>query len=366
MRNSHTPSVLRLLLILIVLCLVAAACGGGEEETPAGSDDALGGEAAGEAGGEPTVITFLIAPDPLWDYMTDQGIIAEYEERFNITIETTSSWDEFTFFAGGHGDIVSMGSLELPILEEETGIDTVTFGRYNGFRSTPAAPCDNGWETLEDIPEGSRIGVNSAVSSTVLWDVYAREVHEFPFEVGNSETPFELLIEDHFVLPELLARGELDAAVIIPEAAAPYLRSGEVCFLYDGRSSWEVLPEILPNPDHKGVLSNGFTATAEFYENNPEAIAAFLAIWEEGLQQWKDNIEEIVRTYPQHFSVEDEEDIQYIIDYLQSEHDYFMDSVYLTEEWVESEVAIFDLMKEHGRMDPDAEIPEFAIVEPAE
>jgi ABC-type nitrate/sulfonate/bicarbonate transport system substrate-binding protein len=120
----------------------------------------------------------------------------------------------------------------------------------------------------------------------------------------------------------------------------------------------------MPNQDHAGVLSNGFTTTKEFYENNPEAIRGFLALWEEGLRLWKDNVEEIVRRFPQHFSVEDEADIQYIVDYLQSEHDYFMPTVYLDEEWIENESAIYDLMKEHGRMDPDAEVPEFAIVEP--
>ncbi len=345
----------RPLAVLVALGLAVAGCG---------SDDNGGASAGGD--GEATVVRFLIAPDPLWDYMTDEGIIAEYEERFNIEIETTSSWDEFTFFAGGHGDIVSMGTLELPILEEETGIDTVTFGRYNGFRSTPAARCDDDYETLEDVPDGSTIGVNSAVSSTILWDVYAREVHGFPFEVGNADTPFELLIEDHFVLPELLVRGELEAAVIIPEAGAPYLRTGELCYMYGGLASWEVLPEILPNPDHKGVLSNGFTVTREFFDEHPEAIQAFLAIWDVGLQQWAEHKDEIVRRYPQHFSVESEEDIAFIVDYLESEHDYFQPTVYLDQEWIDSEVAIYDLMKEHGRMDPDAEIPEFAIVEPPE
>ncbi|MGH9244518.1 MAG: ABC transporter substrate-binding protein [Acidimicrobiales bacterium] len=324
-----------------------------------------GGDGDSEAGGA-EIIRFAFAPDPVWDYLTDTATLAQWEEDNNLRIVTSATWDEFTYFAGGHGDIVSMGTLELPILEEETGIDTVTFGRYNGFRSTPAARCDDDYETLEDVPDGSTIGVNSAVSSTILWDVYAREVHGFPFEVGNADTPFELLIEDHFVLPELLVRGELEAAVIIPEAGAPYLRTGELCYMYGGLASWEVLPEILPNPDHKGVLSNGFTVTREFFDEHPEAIQAFLAIWDVGLQQWAEHKDEIVRRYPQHFSVESEEDIAFIVDYLESEHDYFQPTVYLDQEWIDSEVAIYDLMKEHGRMDPDAEIPEFAIVEPPE
>lgn len=349
MRTRHSLGA-RLVAALAVAVLAATACGSG----------------SGSGGDGRTVIRFLIAPDPLWDFMRDQGIIKKYEAKHNVKIQTNSSWDEFQFFAGGHGDIVSMGTLELPILEKQTKIDTVTFGRYNGFRSTPAAPCDKGYKTLEDIPKGGKVGVNSPLSSTLLWDIYSREKYGFPVQVGNKKTPFKIVVEDHFVLPELLARGDLDAAIIIPEAGARYLRSKKLCYMYGGRASWEVLPELMPNKDHKGVLSNGFTSTKKFYDENPEAIAAFLDLWEEGLKQWAKNKDKIVRTYPQHFSVETEEDIQYVIDYLNSDHDYFQPTVYLDKDWVENEKKIYDLMKQYGLMDKNAEIPEFATVEPPE
>ena len=48
-----------------------------------------------------------------------------------ITIERNETEDEFAFFAGGHADIVSMGSYEVPVLEKETGVKTVTFAKYN-------------------------------------------------------------------------------------------------------------------------------------------------------------------------------------------------------------------------------------------
>ena len=339
----------------------------GTEDDAARIEDAEGADPE-VAEGDPTPVRFLIAPDPLWDYMVEEGVVNEYERKYNLDIQGTSSWDEFTFFAGGHGDIVSLGTLELPILEERTGIDTVTFGKYNSFRSTPAARCDTGWETIEDAIDAGvdRFGTNSAVSATILWDLYLRETLGVPFEVGNPETPFELFVQDHFVLGEMLRGGDLQASIVIPEAIIADVVDGTICQMYDGRPSWQVIRDILPNPEHKGVLSNGFTSTKEFYDNNPEAVAGFLAMWEEGLRLWDENYEEIVRRYPHHFVVDDEEGIQWMVDYFESDKDYFADSVYLTEEWIESESAIYPLMQEHGRMAEDAPIPEFQVVEPLE
>src|SRR3989337_2677555 len=102
-------------LLLIGLGLIVVACGTGAETEAPGAD----GEAR-------SVIRFAFAPDPVWDYMNDQGMIVDWEEEFNTRVVTSSTWDEFTFFAGGHGDIVSMGTQEIPVLEQETGINTVT------------------------------------------------------------------------------------------------------------------------------------------------------------------------------------------------------------------------------------------------
>jgi ABC-type nitrate/sulfonate/bicarbonate transport system substrate-binding protein len=353
MNRLTKRTALRWLGLPLTVTLALTACG----------SDGGGGDGDGEGA---TEIRFLIAPDPVWDYLNDEGIVEEYENKYDITINTQSSWDEFQFFAGGHGDIVSLGTLELPILEEQTGVETVTFGRYNSFRSTPAARCEDGYKTLEDVPEGASIGVNSPLSAGLLWDLYSREQYGVTLEVNNPDNPYEMVVEDHFVLPEHLARGDLDVAVVLPEAASPYLRSGEICYMYDGRASWEILAELLPDPEHQGLLSNAFTATKEFYDANPEAVQAFLALWERGIKEWQAHREEIVRAYPQHFTVEEEEDIQYVVEYLSSEHDFFASSVYLDDEWIESESTVYALMQENGLMDKGQELPEFAVVEPIE
>jgi hypothetical protein len=161
---------------------LTAACGGG--------GNGGGGTEGGEGGDD--VIRFAFAPDPVWDLMDDAGVIADWEKEHGVRIETSTTWDEFTYFAGGHGDIVSMATWEIPVLEQETGIETVTFGKYNLLRITPLAAPDKNYTTLADIPKGSKIGVPSAVSSTLVWGMYARKLHDLDFRVGGGD--FELVV----------------------------------------------------------------------------------------------------------------------------------------------------------------------------
>lgn len=335
----------RLSALLLVATLVAAACGGD------------GGSAAGGEDGERGVIRFVFSPDPVIDWMNDTGKLVELENEYNMRLVMTQSWDEFTAFAGGHADVVSMATYETPVLEEETGKKTVTFGKYNALRITPVVSADNPAETLADL-KGGKIGVPSAVASTLVWGMFAEKLHGLNFRVGEGD--FDLVIEDHFVMPELVVRGELDACLCIPEAFGPYAQEGEMKVLYDEMAAWEIYEEEFA-PGHKGLMGNNFVATEEWYDSHPDEVEFFLAMWEVGLQEWAENKEEIIAQYPQHFAIDEENPeagVDWFVDYL-GEHDWFVDSVYLDEEWIENEVKVFDLMKETGFMDEGAENPRF-------
>jgi len=324
--------------LITLMGLVVTACGGdGEGEGEAG-DTTTPEEAR-------TVIRFAFAPDPVWDYMNDTGMIVEWEDEFNTRVVTSSTWDEFTFFAGGHGDIVSIGTQEVPVLEQETEIKTVTFGKYNFQRSPMMTRADTGYQELTDVPTGSPICVSSPVSNTQFWSVAMNELHDIDYFVGGGD--YELIVNDHFVNPQNLLNGDCEAAVIIPEAAAPYLRTGELVLMYDGLMPFQLYNEFSGFESEEGhVMSNLFSSTEEFYDANPEAAQAFLVLWERGIQAWSDpEIQaEIIATYPQHFAVEEEDDIAYIQEFMAGENDWFVDSVYFTEEWVEAERAIWDFM----------------------
>lgn len=355
----------RLIVFMLVLfSLVAAACSsdeGGETTTTGGT----GGS------GEPTVIRFLFAPDPVWDYLAGVGglgrdadgvsILDKWQSENNIYINTSESWDEFTFFASGAGDVVSMGTHELPVLEEETGLKVVAFGQYNHQRVPLFRRAGDPYETLADVPKGSTICVSSAVSNTIVWSVIADQLHELNYRVGEGD--FNLVVQDHFVMPELLVRGECEVAAFIPEAGIPGLRTGEIEQMYNDRQPWQVYQEVC-DCDHSGIMSNLMVAKADWYDSHQEAAKKFLELWQTGIEGWEQNRAEIISSYPQHFAVEDPADVDFIIDYMSGDNDWFVKTVYLDQKWVDEEVKFYDYMKEGNWMSGDAATPRFEVVAP--
>ncbi len=330
MRLSSTA---RSFITIAILALVLAACGTG------------GGGSGGGDGDERTVIRFAFAPDPVWDYMNDNGMIVQWEEENNVRIVTTSTWDEFTFFAGGHGDVISIGTQEIPVLEKQTEIKTVTFGKYNAQRSPMIRRAGDPYEELPDVPKGSTICVSSPVSNTQFWSVAMMQLHGIDYRVGGGD--YNLIVNDHFVNPQNLLNGDCEVAVIIPEAAAPYLRTGELELMYDGLMPFQLYNRFSGfESEEAHVMSNLFTATEEFYDAHPDEMAAFLDLWQRGIEAWEQNQAEIISTYPQHFSVEEEADVAFIQEFMAGPNDWFVDSVYFTDEWVEAERKIWDFMTE--------------------
>jgi ABC-type nitrate/sulfonate/bicarbonate transport system substrate-binding protein len=120
--------------------------------------------------------------------------------------------------------------------------------------------------------------------------------------------------------------------------------------------------------DEAHIMSNLFTATEEFYDAHPDEIAAFLALWQRGIGLWEEHQAEIIETYPQHFAVELPEDVAFIQDYMAGPNDWFVDSVYFTDEWVEAEQAIWDFQTglnadNDNRIEEGFDAPRFDVVE---
>lgn len=313
------------------------------------------------------IVRFVFAPDPLLKYMQDTGIVAQMEEKYNMRLQTISTWDEVAFFGGGHADIASMGDYEVPPLMTETGKSFVTFGIYNLSRVPIFVRSDSPYQSIKDL-KGKKIGVPGALSSTMLWGVMLKKTEGVDFRVGGGD--FDLVVNEHVVNAELLRRGEIEAGIIVPEALTPELRDGTVRTLYDVGGGWDYYRDNFdPAKQHKGVPSNVFLARKEWFDANPDSVQFFLAMWEQGLKEWRANRADIIRLYPEDWGIDPasptfDEDVKTMTTWL-TKHDWFVDTVYLDKTWIEKEKPLFNLMRETGFMTSDMPDPVFVAVAPA-
>lgn len=323
---------LRIPVTFATIALLATACSG---------TNATGGSGDGTGAGKPEVIRFAFAPDPVWQYLDDKGYIDRWEKKNNIKIETSDTWDKFTVFAGGHADIVSMGTDELPLMQEKTDAKVLAFGKYNHQRVPLYRRAQDPYKTLADVPKGSTICVSGPLSNTTVWSVIAYEKNGLNYRVGSGD--FNLVVQDHFVMPKLLMKGECKVAAFIPEAAVTYLRTGKIKAMYDGRQPWQVYHDLC-KCDHDGIMSNLFVTRKDWYSSHKKEAKAFLALWQEGINLWKKNKAEIIKSYPDLFSVKGKKDVQFLIKYMSGKNDWFVDSVYMDPQWIKEEKKFYQYM----------------------
>ncbi len=334
-----------------LLALITAACGGASTDTTTGSGEPATGPA--------NVIRFTFAPDPVWDYINDQGIKEEMEAASGVRIIAQTTWDEFGIYAGGFADVVSVGDFEVPTLDAQTGQKSVIFGKYNIDRSVIAVPAkDTTSQTLADLV-GKKIAVWDSVSSTLIWGVLAKQLHDLDFRTGGGD--FELTQVDITNTGPIAAAEDVDAAIVLPDFAVNELMTGQLRVLYDGRTSAEVYAqEVVGDPNYEGPMINVFLAREDWYNEHQNELKFFLEVWQAGIDAWQANKADIIASYPQHFAVETDEQVAFMQDWL-SKHDWFVKSVYLDQAWIDASLPLFDVMRENGFMAEDETDPIYGM-----
>jgi ABC-type nitrate/sulfonate/bicarbonate transport system substrate-binding protein len=336
-----------------VLAVTASACASG------GGSSQMAGEAE-DAGG---VVNMVMAPDPVWKWLEDQGIKEEMEQEAKIQILTSSSWDEYGVFAGGHADVVSSASYEVPDLEKSIGEPAVVFGRYNTDRSILAVNPDVSAETICDL-KGKKIATFSAVSITLIWGMYAKE--QCDLDLSEDSSDFELVVTDIQNLASLVARGDADACLCLPDFGIPELSTDKIKPLYDAKSAAQLWAENYgsDSEDTTHPQTNVFVAREAWVEKNPDEAAFLIKLWDRGIKEWQENRDEIIAAYPEDFAVRNDKEMKFIQDWLDNKFDWFVPSAYLDDQWIDGEKEVFDLMRETGFMDKDVEDPSFKALEP--
>jgi len=108
--------------------------------------------------------------------------------------------------------------------------------------------------------------------------------------------------------------------------------------------------------------NNVFVARKAWVEKNPEEAAFLIKIWDRGVQEWAKNRDKIIEAYPEDFAAESDKDKAFIRDWLANKYDWFVESTYLDQAWVDSETKLFNLMKEAGYVAQDVPDPDFTIL----
>jgi ABC-type nitrate/sulfonate/bicarbonate transport system substrate-binding protein len=338
---------------LAALALTASACasGGGSSQEAGEAEDAGG------------VINMVMAPDPVWKWLDDNGIKQEMEEEAGIQVLTSSSWDEFGVYAGGHADVISAATYEVPDLAKATGEPATVFGAYNTDRSILAVGAGNPAQDICGL-KGQKIATFTSVSITLIWGMYAKEMCDLDLRAGGGD--YELVVTDIQNLASLVARGDAAACLCLPDFAIPELSTNQITPLYDGKAAAQMWAENYgsDSADITHPQTNVFVARESWVEKNKEEATFLIELWDRGIQEWQEHRDEIIAAYPEDFAVRTPEEMAFLQNWLDTKFDWFVPTTYLDEGWVKGEREVFDLMKETGFVEEDVEEPSFTILEP--
>jgi ABC-type nitrate/sulfonate/bicarbonate transport system substrate-binding protein len=326
---------------------------------------ALGLAACGSSGdseeGDKGTIRFVFAPDPAWNWIEDQGILQEMEDESGYHIQRFETEDEFASFAGGHADIVSTGSYETPVLEKETGVQTVTIGKYNRAQDIVEVKAGSGYNSFGDLPEGCKVGVESFEGSSLVWQALASDLDGRELAQGSDD--LQMAVTDFEVSPDLVVKGDLCAGVTAMTTSIPYLRDGSVDVMYDGKTASQLYEEEY-EPGHIGMDSNNFVTLKSWYDEHPGEVAFFLEVWERAVNEWADHRNEIIEANQEDFGYQNDEELKFVEDYFKNTYDNFLDTVYLDEKWIEGEAGVTDILRDAGLVPEDQPDPFFVCIDP--
>lgn len=328
--------------------LAAAACGGS-----AGTDPAAGPEDGPAAAG--AVVRLALPPDHLWDWLNDSGALAEWERANGVRVEASQAFDQFGAFAGGHADIVVINAMDVPNIEQQSGREAVIIGKYTFDRSFIGVRRYSSAETLADLG-GARIAVYSPVESTLLWGVMADGLHDLQLRLDGGD--FDMVVAEPVRLADLVMRGDADACICLPDFSVSYLADRELKALYEGRPAARLYAEeMAADPAAGRPIADAFVADKAWYGQNTDVVDSFLSLWSWALGEWQQNRSTLVYNYQHHFSVQGDEEVDWLAEYI-SHDDWIVPSPYVSEGEAKTLADTFSQMKGADLVDQDTVEPE--------
>ncbi|WP_419947086.1 hypothetical protein [Candidatus Poriferisodalis sp.] len=288
--------------------LSAVACGNLADEPSATSANVADVPAAGE---ESPSIRLALPTEPLWQWLGDSGVLADWEAQHGFRIEASHPFRPFTALISGHADIILVDALDVPVFASGLESAPVIIGKYASDRSIAAVKRTNQATDLAGVVEG-RIAIESELGSTLLWSLIVDEIHALDFSYGGGDFDF---VNATSGIADAVDRGDAEACLCLPDAGASSLSTGILRPLYDGKSASTVYAELIGQPE-RPLLGRVFLTSREWYQAHPAEVSAFLEMWETAVRNWNANYGAFIVAYPQLLSVQSDEEIAWLTDYV--------------------------------------------------
>lgn len=333
-----------------------SACGGG------GTEDSSPSLPSQETQDE-TIQTDRIrlavpARDPVWDWSKSMGPVVAWRSTSDIDLDVSSPPNRFAALAGGHVDVAVINSLDVAQLAERTDFDPVIIGKHSTDETFLGVSRASPARDIRDLSGGS-IAVDGEFGATLLWGTIAHDLYGLNFHTDSSD--FEVTIAEPASLAGLVVSGAVDACVCRPQFSAQYLHDERLRPLYDGRTGARVYLDELAVGPRREPMALALVTSREWYSNNISAVAELVSLWEAVLEDWRLNIEHVVIEYPNLFSVETDEQIDWVIDYI-IENDWFHQSAHLDANDARVYLDMTSRMQRIGLISPDARAADIQFV----
>ncbi|WP_419553054.1 hypothetical protein [Candidatus Poriferisodalis sp.] len=346
-RQTSRRRTLRAAALTIALVIVAAACGG------AGSNSGPEAQPAATAPSQdaPPPIRLALPSEPLWQWLVDSGELAQWEKQHGMQIEASHPFRPFTAFVSGHADVILIDALDIPAFAQGFEIDPVIIGKYAADRSITATKRTSLATDMAGVVEGE-IAVDGDLGSTLLWALIVEAAHGLDLSYRSPDFDFFIAT---FGIADAVESGNADACICLPDESVAGLSSGTLRPLYNGASAARLFAELSGTPEQI-LLGQIFLVDRAWLEANPEAVRAFLNLWERAVRHWHGNYAELIGQYPELLSVQSDEEIAWLIDYVAA-NNWITPSVYPTQGDADAYAAALDRLRSSGLIESDARTP---------
>lgn len=296
----------------------------------------------GDGGGSGTDledITIVMAPGKFPDIAmhqinTETNILADEMESAGYSASVEKTFSGGTLFASDQAQISAIGPLE--------AVDMATERDFNLVHNAFVAPNYQGWYVNSDSSytvdaAGSvQAAIDSIVdeNATVVHGSWGdgrvasdKFVHEYAFGYTFAEEggDFNVATLDHSAIPQALAEDRFAVGASFGTRAAPQLMNGDIENLYHYQ-------EILSENDLGENTLNCWTTKEGFTNDHPEAIAALVRAWQQGVDRVFDNPIEIATSndaYLETLEVNNEEQARWAAEWaMTDQHGYTHGQLY--------------------------------------